>query len=97
LGGRENEVQHHAKKFAESLVRYAGDQFRVLGPADAAIPRIKNQFRKHVVVKDLRDKDPAGTALRSALHKAKEQYEAAGLSKDKRITMTIDVDPQGMM
>jgi len=96
-GGRENEVQHHARKFAEFLLQSAKEQFRVLGPADAAIPKIKNRFRKHVVVKDLRDRDPAGTSLRSALHKAKEQYEAAGLSRDRQITVTIDVDPQGMM
>ncbi len=96
-GGRENEVHHHAKKFAELLLNNARDHFRVLGPADAAIPKIKNLFRKHIVVKDLRDKDPAGTILRSALNKTKDQYEAAGLSKDKRISMTIDVDPQGMM
>jgi primosomal protein N' (replication factor Y) len=96
-GGRENEVQHHARKFADFLLSGAKELFRVLGPADAAIPKIKNQFRKHVVVKDLRDKDPAGAGLRGALHKARQQYEAAGLSKDRRITMTIDVDPQGMM
>jgi primosomal protein N' (replication factor Y) len=96
-GGRENEVQHHARKFADFLLYSAKNVFRVLGPADAAIPKIKNQFRKHVVVKDLRDKDPAGAGLRAALHKARQQYEAAGLSKDRRITMTIDVDPQGMM
>ena len=96
-GGRENEVQHRARKFADFLLYSAKDLFRVLGPADAAIPKIKNQFRKHVVVKDLRDKDPAGAGLRAALHKARQQYEAAGLSKDRRITMTIDVDPQGMM
>lgn len=96
-GGRENEVHHRAKKFAEFLLHYAQDNFRVLGPADAAIAKIKNQFRKHVVVKDLRDKDPAGSSVRSALQKAIQQYEAAGLARDKKTTMTIDVDPQGMM
>lgn len=96
-GGRENEVQHHAKKFAEFLLHNARDSFRVLGPADAAIPKIKNQFRKHIVAKDLRDKDPSGTIIRTALTKALDQYDAAGLSKDRRTTMTIDVDPQGMM
>jgi primosomal protein N' (replication factor Y) (superfamily II helicase) len=96
-GGNENEVQNHAKKFAGYLLQSANDHFRVLGPADAAIPKIKNQYRKHVVVKDLREKDPSGAILRSALHKAKQQYETAGLGKDRKTTMTIDVDPQGMM
>ena len=96
-GGREQEVLHHARKFAEFLRHNAKEHFRVLGPADAAIPKIKNQFRKHIVVKDLRDQDPSGTILRSALTGAVQQYEAAGLNKDKRTTMAIDVDPQGMM
>ena len=96
-GGRESEVHHRARKFSEYLLRLAKDDFRVLGPADAAIARIKNRYRKHVVVKDLRDKDPSGTGLRSALNTVLQQYEAAGLHKDRKVTLTIDVDPQGMM
>ncbi|HET9131971.1 MAG TPA: primosomal protein N', partial [Terriglobia bacterium] len=41
-GGRENEVQHHARKFAEFLLHESNDRLRILGPADAAIPKIKN-------------------------------------------------------
>ena len=96
-GGRENEVHHHAKKLSEFLLEGAKDVYRVLGPADAAIPRIKNQFRKHVVIKDLKDKDPAGTHLRGAMKKALERYATSGFAKNKKVNMTIDVDPQGMM
>jgi primosomal protein N' (replication factor Y) len=74
-GGRENEVHHHAKKFCEFLLLDAKDNYRVLGPADAAIPKIKNQFRKHVVVKDLKDRDPSGTTLRVAMKRAIDRYE----------------------
>jgi primosomal protein N' (replication factor Y) (superfamily II helicase) len=96
-GGRENEVHHHAKKFTEFLLQQAKNSYRVLGPADAAIPKIKNQFRKHVVVKDLKDTDPSGSILRAGMKNAIERYEASGLAKDRKINMTIDVDPQGMM
>ncbi len=96
-GGRENEVHHHAKKFAEFLLQSAKENYRVLGPADAAIPKIKNRFRKHVVIKDLKDRDPSGMALRAGLRKARDAYESSGLSKDRNISVTIDVDPQGMM
>ncbi len=96
-GGRENEVHHHAKKISEFLLQNARDHYRVLGPADAAIPKIKNRFRKHVVVKDLKDRDPAGTDVRAGLRKALELYESSGLAKNKNVSMTIDVDPQGMM
>jgi primosomal protein N' (replication factor Y) len=97
-GERENEVQHHAKKFAEYLLAYNQQKrFIILGPADAAIPKIKNVYRKHVVVKDLKDRDPSGAYLRLALLKAKAQYEGLPLAANKKIKMIIDVDPQGMM
>jgi primosomal protein N' (replication factor Y) len=97
-GERENEVQHHAKKFTEFLTAFnRQEQFIVLGPADAAIPKIKNVFRKHIVIKDLKEKDPSGAYLRSALHKAKAQFDASPLAAHKKIKMIIDVDPQGMM
>jgi len=97
-GERENEVQHHAKKFAEFLVMHnQQNRFIVLGPADAAIPKIKNVYRKHVVVKDLKSSDPSGSFLRSALLKAKAQYEASPIVSNRKIKMIIDVDPQGMM
>jgi primosomal protein N' (replication factor Y) len=97
-GERENEVQHHAKKFAEFLSMHNQQQrFIILGPADAAIPKIKNVFRKHIVVKDIKEKDPSGASLRSALSKAKAQFDASPLAANKKIKMIIDVDPQGMM
>lgn len=97
-GPRENEVQHHARKFVEHLLHPGCEQYyKVLGPADAAIPRIKNLFRKHVLVKDLKETDPSGTYLRAALLKTQHWYAASPLGKVKRIQMTIDVDPQGMM
>jgi primosomal protein N' (replication factor Y) len=97
-GPRENDVQHHARKFVEHLLHPGCERYyHVLGPADAAIPRIKNLFRKHVLVKDLKETDPSGTYLRTSLLKARHQYLASPLGKDKKIQMTIDVDPQGMM
>ena len=97
-GERENEVQHHAKKFTEFLAMLNQQKkFIILGPADAAISKIKNVYRKHVVVKDLKSSDPSGSYLRSALLKAKAQYDASPLIAGRKIKMIIDVDPQGMM
>ncbi len=97
-GERENEVQHHAKKFTEFLTMHnQTKRFIILGPADAAIPKIKNLFRKHMVVKDLKSSDPSGSYLRSALLKAKALYEGSALAGNKKIKMIIDVDPRGMM
>jgi primosomal protein N' (replication factor Y) (superfamily II helicase) len=97
-GERENEVQFHANKFAGFLAaNNQQSRFIILGPADAAISKIKNVYRKHVVVKDLKKHDPSGLYLRSALIKAKAQYEVSSLAVKKKIKMIIDVDPQGMM
>ncbi|MEK6755558.1 MAG: primosomal protein N' [Bacteroidota bacterium] len=96
-GEKENEVDHHAKKFGEFLQPSAGKYFTVLGPAEAAIPKIKNRYRTHILIKNFKSTDPSGSQLRTALVKARQQYEASALSKNKKIQLTIDVDPQGMM
>ncbi|MBM4162350.1 MAG: primosomal protein N', partial [Ignavibacteria bacterium] len=96
-GEKETEVHHHAKKFAELLVPGAGKHYSVLGPADAAIPKIKNRFRKHILIKNFKATDPAGTHLRSALTRARQHYDGCALGKSRSVQMTIDVDPQGMM
>ena len=97
-GERENEVQYYAKKFTEYLTGHNQQKrFIILGPADAAIPKIKNVFRKHVVIKNLKDNDPSGAYLRSALLKTRAQFDTSPLAANKKIKMIIDVDPQGMM
>ncbi len=96
-GVEESDVAAHAKKFAAMLLAKAGKYYTVLGPADAAIPKIKNQFRKHLVVKNFKATDPSGAYLHSVLLHAREGYTTSALGKTRGVQMTIDVDPQGMM
>lgn len=96
-GERENEVAHHVKKFSELLLGRSGKWFSVLGPADAAIPKIKNMYRKHIVIKNFKSADPGGTQMRSALLSARQQFEASPLGKNRSVQMVIDVDPHSMM
>ena len=96
-GENEELVARHAAYVAGLLQPRSGKHFLVLGPADAAIPRIKNLFRKHLVVKDLKSTDPSGSYLRSALLSARDAYLASPLGKNRGVQMIIDVDPQGMM
>jgi len=96
-GAQENEAGHHAQQFAALLGTKAAKYFTVLGPADAAIPKIKNLYRKHLVVKDFKATDPSGAHLRTALIYARDTYIASPLCKSRKVQMTIDVDPQGMM
>ena len=96
-GASEGEVAQHVNKFSEFLLPKAGTSFSVLGPADAAIPKIKNMYRKHLVIKNFKSSDPAGIKMRAALQLARRQYEASPLGKTRAVQMIIDVDPQGMM
>jgi len=97
-GERENEVQHHARKFAEYLTQqHLESHSLLLGPADAAISRVRGKFRKHIILKNLKSKDPAGSQLHAALVNAKHLYATSALAKNKNVQMTIDVDPVGMM
>lgn len=92
----ENALQKQAESFAQLLqAENTGRAFDVLGPADAAIPKIKNLFRKHVIIKVFRSNDPGGAMMRQAIRRANERYELQYPSS--RGQTTIDVDPQGMM
>jgi len=97
-GEHESEVQHHAHRFAQALnARNAKQAFLVLGPADAAIPKLRDQYRKHIVVKNLKTIDPGGGILRAALLTVEREYEGSQLGKSKKVKHVIDVDPVGMM
>ena len=97
-GERETDVQHHARKFAEFLSHHNTQKaFVVIGPADAAILKIRNRFRKHVVIKDLKVHDPSGAVLRSAIQGSMKEYESSALAASKGVRIVVDVDPQGMM
>lgn len=92
----EIELQKQAGLFAQLLRgENTGKAYDVLGPADAAIPKIKNFFRKHIIIKVFRSKDPGGAIIREAVRRANERYEKDYPSG--RGQKTIDVDPQGMM
>jgi primosomal protein N' (replication factor Y) (superfamily II helicase) len=96
-GEKESDVAQHAKQFAAMLISKAGTFYTVLGPADAAIPKIKNHYRKHLVIKNLKATDPSGSRLRAALLAARDAHNSSALGKNRGVQMTIDVDPQGMM
>ncbi|MCX6134743.1 MAG: primosomal protein N' [Ignavibacteriales bacterium] len=96
-GEQEGEVAQQVKKIAGLLQGKAGAHYTVLGPADAAIPKIKNQYRKHIVIKNFKSTDPSGSYLRAVLLHAREFHNTSPLGKNRKVHMTIDVDPQGMM
>jgi primosomal protein N' (replication factor Y) len=95
-GKNEQEVMKHATAAGDLMKRLASGQL-ILGPASAAIPKIKNMYRWHIVVKGIREKDPSGSLLHKALRKAIDQYHGSPVGKSKAVKMTLDIDPHGMM
>jgi primosomal protein N' (replication factor Y) len=63
----------------------------MLGPASAAIPKLKGNFRWHILLKSFKESDPAGQRLHEALRRAL-QHRKGGTAK-----VVIDVDPVAMM
>lgn len=96
IGKRETEVMRHAEWLAQ-LLKSKNTHFITLGPAPAAIPRLKGNFRWHIVIKNLKTTDPAGKHLHAALAQLLQTYKTSALGKSKRVKIIVDVDPVGMM
>lgn len=95
-GTKENDVIRNSSKFAEFLKKY-DKHFITLGPAAAAITKLKGQHRWHIIVKSLKTVDPAGKFVHKAIKQAIQDYHKSTVGKSKSVKMIIDVDPVGMM
>jgi primosomal protein N' (replication factor Y) len=95
-GGKEKDVARHAERFAD-LLRRTNSHFIILGPTPAVLSKLRGQYRWHIVMKALRLKDAGGKFAREAVRKAAQDYRKSALGKSRAVTLTIDVDPQGMM
>ncbi len=92
-GTEEEKVRASAERFAHLLAGGNG-AFTVLGPAPAVIGKINNQFRWHIIIKNFKDKDPGGLAVRTLLHDARAQFDRR---RHRDVRLIIDVDPAGLM
>lgn len=93
-GLRDADVQSIAQQTV-ALIRKEKRPVTLLGPAAAAIAKIQNQFRWHVIVKALRSTDPGGAAARAAVAHAVQQVSRPAQQRGVRIL--VDVDPQGIL
>jgi primosomal protein N' len=78
-------------------MRRHDDRLVTLGPATAALARLKGEFRCHVLLKDLKKSEPSGRAFRSALEGAVRDHAGSAAGKRKSVNISIDIDPVGMM
>jgi primosomal protein N' (replication factor Y) len=95
-GKRDNEVALHAEEFGK-LLKKRKTSMIILGPAPAAIAKIKGHFRHHIIIKSVKSGDPAGKLVRTALNESISAYRISSFAKSKNVRMTIDVDPVSMM
>ncbi|MCS6808278.1 MAG: primosomal protein N' [Bacteroidota bacterium] len=93
-GSDETLVQVQAQHFAYFLP-HEHTAFTRLGPTTPTISRLRGRYRRIVVLKNYRDRDPSGKVLRSALLHAYAMYNKKYPSSAVRIS--IDVDAAGII
>jgi primosomal protein N' (replication factor Y) len=86
-GESEEGVRSTAASIADRLAVAGGDGWRVLGPADAPLARVKRAYRRHVLVK-APPGAPLGTVLRSVL---------AEVAPAQGVSIAPDVDPVDLL
>lgn len=95
-GESEERVIERAESVAGALSK-ASRSVQVLGPAPAAIARVRNQYRYHILLKTSRAGDPNGSELHSAIQAALTAYHGSHPGPPGDVRISVDVDPQGMM
>jgi primosomal protein N' (replication factor Y) len=95
FSGKEEPVVHaQAQHFAFALPQQH-HAFLRLGPAVPSIARLRGNYRRIIVLKNLRDHDPTGRLMREALLHAYHIYNQKHASSAVKIT--IDVDAAGFV
>ncbi|HYM36558.1 MAG TPA: hypothetical protein VET48_14260, partial [Steroidobacteraceae bacterium] len=87
-------VAEKARAFA-TLIPPKATYYQLLGPAEPAIKKLRGEFRHHLIIKNIRAYDPGGEKMRRLLAGALEQYQDRYASRN--ITVTVDVDVQGVL
>jgi primosomal protein N' (replication factor Y) len=87
----EEEAIREANAFARRMK--TDPHWIMLGPASAAIQKIKGNYRWHILLKSLKETDPSGQRLHEALRRAVQPGKGGRGS----VKVVVDVDPAGMM
>ncbi len=91
-GKDEKNVEIASDEFAKELKSKIQNPIQILGPAPAAIPKIKQNYRYHIIIKIPRKLDKNIKDIAKVIWQLKEKYEPKLNSKD--VKLIIDVDPQ---
>jgi primosomal protein N' (replication factor Y) len=80
-------AEERAERMAEILRRVAPSEADVLGPALAPIPRLRNQERRHVILRA-----PLSVPISEIVRRALDELPSA-----ERRGLVVDVDPASLM
>ena len=95
-GKHEEDVVQHATAFAKLFPKELG-VIRMMGPAGAALSKLKAMYRWHIILKSPKEGDPGGHILHKMLQSVLHTYKTMSSSKSRAVRMTVDVDPVSMM
>ncbi|KAA3662147.1 MAG: primosomal protein N', partial [Calditrichaeota bacterium] len=87
----ENRALQAARKFA-FLLTEKKVPFKIVGPAPAALSKLKNMYRFHLVVKSDKRLDPGAQNVRKTIKSCLQEFTGDG-SELSRVTIKIDIDP----
>jgi primosomal protein N' (replication factor Y) len=69
------------------------DAVTVYPPVPPSVPRVRNMYRRIIVIKNNKDLDPSGQICRSCLRAAQDAYYSKHASSEVRLI--IDIDARG--
>lgn len=91
-GKNEKNVELASEEFSKELKSKISLPVQILGPAPAAIPKINQNYRYHIIIKIPKHVDKTGREISGIIWQLKEKLEVKLNSKGVRLI--IDVDPQ---
>ncbi len=92
-GEEEAAVERTAARFAKFM--RPGDRFKLLGPIPSPLARIEGLYRYQMLLMSLKESDAGGTAMKSALRSALEQFREK--HRARGVQIIIDVDPMSIL
>ena len=88
-GEDEAAVKKTAEQFAQEIP--VKRQFRMLGPAPAALAKIQGNYRWQILFMSLKQNDTGGTSMKNAIKRALNNLKKK--HRIHRVTISMDVDP----
>jgi primosomal protein N' (replication factor Y) len=89
-----NQVRKNAVELYK-LLKYDKKIVTALGPTPAAIAKLNNRYRYHIILKSKRTLDPAGHYLHKIVKSA--QTEFLKKLRSTNVKLSIDIDPLSLI